>query len=387
MPTVHSGEAFWIQVKVLKWAGYPKITTLDQYFDLIEKYIAVNPVDEEGNKNIGYEILSDGYFYFCLENPPQFLDGYPNDGCCIVDPDKLEALDYSTTDTAKKWFKKLNDEYHSGIIDPECFVLTADQYKAKIQSGNVLGMVDQHWNFSAAESALPDESRYIPLGVVIDQEITEHYRSNPEIDVSQGIGITVSCDDIDGALKFLNDILDPEMLTLRAWGVKDINYCVGQDGLYYRTDQQRKDAADSDYASKNLCQYAFFPSYSGMDHDGINASNPQSQPLEFYNQLSDIIKECFSAYNVKTYSDMLNKPEEQSPWFPMWSYTNTFTPDTDYGKAKDEMDSIRHKYLPKVVMSDDFEGAWDEYMQVYNNGWDKDLYFKTLTEEVRRRSK
>ena len=32
---LHNGEAFWIQTRVLKWAGYPKITTIEQYFDLI----------------------------------------------------------------------------------------------------------------------------------------------------------------------------------------------------------------------------------------------------------------------------------------------------------------------------------------------------------------
>lgn len=30
-----SGEAFWIQKRVLEWAGYPKLQTLDDYFDLI----------------------------------------------------------------------------------------------------------------------------------------------------------------------------------------------------------------------------------------------------------------------------------------------------------------------------------------------------------------
>ena len=30
-------EAFWIQARVLEWANYPKIETLDEYFDLILK--------------------------------------------------------------------------------------------------------------------------------------------------------------------------------------------------------------------------------------------------------------------------------------------------------------------------------------------------------------
>lgn len=36
-PTIDQG-AFWIQRRVLKEFGYPKIKTLDEYFDLIEKY-------------------------------------------------------------------------------------------------------------------------------------------------------------------------------------------------------------------------------------------------------------------------------------------------------------------------------------------------------------
>ena len=39
----HNDEAFWIQARVLKWANYPQIKTLDQYFDLIEKYNEANP--------------------------------------------------------------------------------------------------------------------------------------------------------------------------------------------------------------------------------------------------------------------------------------------------------------------------------------------------------
>ncbi len=386
-PTVHSGEAFWMQVKVLKWAGYPEIKTLDQYFDVLERYLEANPTDENGNKNIGYEILTDGYLYYCLENPPQFLDGYPNDGCCIVDPKTLTAMDYNTTDTAKRWFKKLNDEYHKGIIDPECFVLSTDQYRSKLEGGNVLGMVDQYWFFRPIEATLPDDSQYIPIGVVIDEGIEEQYRTNPVLDVSQGIGISVSCDDIEGALKFFNDLLDPEILTLRSWGIKDVDYLVDENGLFYRTDEQRKNGDDPDYAGRNLCSYAYLPAYVGMDHDGINAYVPQNQPSELYNKLPGMVKECFNAYNVQTYSGLLNTPKENSAWYPMWSYTNTFTPDTDYGKAKEDMDAIKHKYLPKVVMSEDFDAAWEEYMQVYNNEWDKDLYFNTITEEVRRRSK
>lgn len=376
--TMHDDEAFWIQVKVLQWAGYPKITTLDEYFDLIERYIRDNPIGENGSKNIGYEILTDGYLYFCLENPPQFLDGYPNDGACIVDPDTHKVIDYNTTDTAKKWFKKLNDEYKKGIIDPECFVMTKEQYYDKLKTGNVLGMVDQRWNYGPVTADLPEESTYVPLGIVSNEGIKEQYHSEAALNVSEGLGISVSCKDVKGALQFVDDLLSPEIHTLRFWGQKDIDYSVDAEGKFYLTDDQDKNYKDRSYVAENKCDYSYFPYYRGMDKDGINAFAPAYQPYEFYKTLCPIMQECFSAYNVQTYVEMLNKSKQNEPWYPMWSYANTFTDETDYGRAKTAMTNIKHEYLPKVVMSDDFESSWDEYISVYKKESNFQAYYNEL---------
>ena len=37
------GPAFWIQKRVLAEYGYPEIKTLDQYFEIIERYVADHP--------------------------------------------------------------------------------------------------------------------------------------------------------------------------------------------------------------------------------------------------------------------------------------------------------------------------------------------------------
>ena len=62
---------------------------------------------EDGTENIPYTILCDDWRYFCLENAPMFLDGYPNDGSCMVDPETQKVMDYNTTDTAKAYFWKV----------------------------------------------------------------------------------------------------------------------------------------------------------------------------------------------------------------------------------------------------------------------------------------
>ena len=171
----HNDEAFWIQARVLKWANYPQIKTLDQYFDLIEKYNEANPTMADGTENIPYTILCEDWRYFCLENAPQFLDGYPNDGSCMVDPDTKKILDYNTSDTAVKYFKKLNEEYNKGIVDPESFTQTYDEYISKLSTGRVLGMIDQWWDFAFTagdaikQAGLAEQGcDYIPVPVTID---------------------------------------------------------------------------------------------------------------------------------------------------------------------------------------------------------------------------
>ena len=395
--TIHNDEAFWIQTRVLKWAGYPKVETLDEYFKLLNDYIDANPTMEDGTPNIGYEILCEDWRYFCLENAPFFLDGYPNDGCCIVDEETHKAIDYNTTPTAKRYFAKLNEQYNKTIndkdgkiyLDPECFTMNYDTYISKLSTGRVCGMCDQHWDFNDGELAIKqaklDGCTYVPLGIVIDKGIKERYHSASALDVSNGLSITKSCKDVEGAMQFLNDLLDPEIMNLRFWGVEGEDYEVGEDGLFYRTQEMRDNAAEESYRKAQLCPYPYFPFYEGMNLDGKNAYNPDNQPSEFYDSLTDDVKECFDAYGYQTYTQFLNKSGENSAWFPMWSYSNNLNTDTPEGTAWTDMAQVKHEYLPKVCMAEDFDSAWDEYMDVYSSKCDVDTFIAALDKEIQRR--
>lgn len=375
MAATHNDEAFWIQTRVLKWAGYPEIKTMDQYFQLLEDYSEANPTMEDGTENIPYTILCEDWRYFCLENAPQFLDGYPNDGSVIVDPDTETVIDYNTTPTAKAYFQKLNEEYHKGIIDPESFTQTYDQYISKLSTGRVLGMIDQWWNFaysvndSLKQQGLDEQGcNYVPLPITISEDVKNQWHCTGEegtLNVASGIAITTSCDDVEGALQFIDDLLSEEVLTLRNWGVEGEDYEVGDDGVFYRTEEQRTQVSDTAYKTSHLCSYSYFPNYSGMSKDGINAATPAEQPQEFFDGLSDDVKECLEAYGCSTYVDMLGTNDAPGPWYPMYSYSNNLTTSTPGGTAWTKMGEVKHEWLPKVVMADDFETGWDEYMEVY----------------------
>ena len=371
----HNDEAFWIQARVLKWADYPEIRTMDQYFDLIERYNEANPTMEDGTENIPYTILCDDWRYFCLENAPQFLDGYPNDGSCIVDPETLTVIDYNTTDTAVKYFQKLNEEYQKGIVDPESFTQTYDEYIAKLSTGRVLGMIDQWWDFAytagdAIKQAGLDAQGcdYIPLPITIDESVKNQWHcSGGVLNVSDGLAITTSCEDVEAALQFVDDLLSQDIHNLRFWGVEGVDYNVDDNGEFYRTEEQRTRAVDTAYKASHTCTYSYFPQYSGTSDDGINANKPDGQANEFFDGLNDDVKEAFSAYGAETYVDMIGTNEAPGAWYPMWSYSNSFTTDTEGGMAWNKIGEIKNEYLPQVVMAKDFDAAWAEYMDAYNS--------------------
>lgn len=373
--TTHNDEAFWIQARVLEWAGYPEIKTLDQYFDLLRDYNEANPTMEDGTTNIPYTILCEDWRYFCIENAPEFLDGYPNDGSVIVDIDNMKVLDYNTTETAVKYFKKLNEEYNAGMIDPEFATQTYDEYIAKLSTGRVLGMCDQWWGFAYTVNDVFKQQgldlqgcNYVPLGLTIEEGMDNQWHSYGDtLNASSGIAVTTSCKDVEAAFKFMDDLLSQEIHDLRFWGVEGVDYLVDENGLYYRTDEMRMNAADTEYKASHVCNYSYFPQWLGTSRDGKNAMQPGQQTSEFFNGLAEPLVKCFEAYGASTYVDMIGSAKvETGPWYPMYSFSGSMTTETPGGVAWTKMGEVKHEWLPKVVMASDFDATWTEYMEVYN---------------------
>jgi putative aldouronate transport system substrate-binding protein len=389
MDTTQNGEAFWVQTRVLKWANYPVVESLDQLFQLLEDYYKANPTEADGTPVIPFEILAYDWRYFCLENPPQFLDGYPNNGRCIVEVDTYEVRDYNTTPTAERYFRKLNEAYKKGLVDPEFVTMNHDDFLAKISSGRVLCFVEQKWDFQTAEDAIKaaglEGCTYVPLGITIEPGMKEMYYTTGEAAVlTGGLCITTSCKDVEGALQFVNDLLDPEIVTLRSWGVKDVDYLVDENGLFYRTQEMRDNAVKAEYKASHVCSYGYFPNYGGMNPDGINAANAGSQPGEFFEGLGPEVQECLQAYGAETYVDMLDYNEidgYEQPWYPAYTYTGTMTTDTPGGLAWEKMEDVKHQHLPNVVIADDFDKAWAEYLEAYKAVKPED-FFAEMQEAV-----
>ena len=375
----YNDQAFWIQVRVLEWAGYPIVETLDEYLELLEKYAKANPYNQDGTKVIPYTALCEDWRYFCLENAPIELDGFANDGSVIVnekDFDKPTIVDPNTTATAKKYFQKLNTLYNKGMMDKDFAIQTYDEYLAKLSSGAVLGMNDQWWDFAgtvndnfAAQGFDELGYNYVPLGLTIEKGMTNHWclPAQDEINTYSGIAVTTSCEDPDRAFAFLNSMLDQDIHDLRFWGIEGVDYKVDENGTKYRTKEMIEAWDDSDYLKKHACKYEYFPQYGGYSRDGKSTMKPEDSESVFFGTMPDPLRKCFEAYGYKSYCDFLRSDMdyETGPWFPMYSISNSLMTDTDAGVAWCKMGEAKHTWLPQVVIDKDFDATWDKYMEAY----------------------
>lgn len=392
METEYGGEAFWIQKRVLAWANYPEITTLDEYFDLINSFLAANP-ETDGQKNIGFEILSDDWRYFCLENPPQFLAGYPNDGAAVVDPETKVAKVYDKLPEAKEYYQALSAQFEKGVIDPETFTAKYDQYIAKVSSGRVVGLIDQGWDFQSAEDSLvsqgKDELTYVPFDLVLDKNVTPQYGEHKSLTTQGGIGVTVDCKDVKGALQMFDDMVSEKGMILRNWGEKDVDYQIDGDGKFSRTDEQWKNWRNTDYVNKNSTAFGYMPGYGGMLPDGINTVSPAQQPEEFKKTLVDSDKAILEAYGVDNWNQMIKKQDPVQPWFPIYTERGKWTSKDEAAIANQNMQDVKMQWLPKVIMGgpDAFEKNWQDYMDTYESRINYKAFEDALTDEVARRIK
>lgn len=363
----YSGPAFWVQKRVLKEEGYPTPKTLDDYMKLIRDYAAKHPTID-GQPTIGFTTLAFDWRTFPLLNPPEHLSGHPNDGGVVVD--NSVASVFADKDISKKYYQVLNGLYNDGLMDKEAFVQNYDQYLAKLSSGRVLGMFDQHWNFQPAEDTLIGQNKiwdtYVGFPLVYDSSIKEYYRDGPAPNLNNGFGISKNAKDPVRIIKFLDALMTEKYQKLLSWGEEGVDYMVDKNGKFYRTPEQRKQQDDPTWKLTNRADgfYGAAPKMEGSFSDG-NATSAGSQPDEYYASLKPEDKEVLDAYGHKTWFDFFTPHPENPVYYPAWQIDKI--EGSDAAVASKQMDDASLKYLPKAIMSkpDQFESVWTEYVGAF----------------------
>ena len=358
------GPAFWIQKRVLEAAGYPDLSdmTLERYFELIADFAAENP-ETNGIPTVGFEVLASTGREWGMTNPPALLAGSPNNGGVIVDEDGNAEI-YADKDIARDFYEVLNEQYAAGLVDPESFTLTFDQYVAKLATGAVLGMHDQGWDFQTAtqslQSAGMDEYTYVPLMPVYDG-VEPWYADRPVMNTNQGFGVSVSSDQPEAALKFLDLMLSEPWQKVLSWGIEGEDYLVGDDGMFTRTEEQRANYRDLTWRASNRLDALLdvLPKHNGQFSDG-NAYSPDDQPTEFFATLTEYDRGFMEAYGKQTWLEFMNPQPENPVYYPAWNITLS----DEANQVNQQITDASVQNLPRIIAGSpaDFDANWEAFV-------------------------
>ncbi|MCI3919947.1 ABC transporter substrate-binding protein [Paenibacillus sp. TRM 82003] len=367
-----AGGGMQLQHRVVKELGYPQIRTVKDYENAIKEYLKLHPTDENGNKNIGLTLNADDWrMYISVTNPAFLTTGAPDDGEYYIDMETQEVTYHFRRPVEKEYFRWLNHMNAEGLLDPESFVQKYDQYKAKIASGRVIGLIDQRWDFQDGESALKAEGKFEYGYGHYPVTLTEEYKDTsfwPTGFMSGwGVGITTAAEDPVRIIKFFDFLASEEGQILNNWGVEGLHYTV-VDGKRVMTPEMQ-DLKKNDLVSFQKKTGIEFYTNLGMHYgDGEVDSTGNYYTTKFPEQIvanyNDVEKETLAAYNAQTWKDLFPSEEEFPirPWGAAWNIS--VPADSDVNILAEKMKSITWKRIPEAILAKpaDFDRVWDEYM-------------------------
>lgn len=359
----------------LQWAviaanDYKIPKTLQDYENMIKKYLAKNPMID-GKKSIGISLCcSDWHWYPTLSNPSGYIaNGSPDNGQWIVDEENNVHYKHAIKGQ-KEYYKWLNRMHKEGILDPEFATQTVTEYLEKVASGRVLGLLDAMWDYKEAEQVLCAEGKYertyAGLPVAMNESIKCTALKEQGIATGWGIGITKTCKDPVRAIKFLDWMCTDEAQVLVNWGIEGVNYKVDKNGKRYRTQEEiKRSEEDTSYAEDTgVGKHSYpFPNYGSLKKDDKGNNYCLTNEEAIKNNYNVEEKKATEKWGVTMLTDIFPQAEEfeEAKYSPLWAQIYP----ADVTSIEKRLDEIAWKNLIQCVICspDRFEHCWNHFQE------------------------
>ena len=369
--TMSGYYAFSIQKRVLKELNYPKMTTVQDFFNAIKAYKEKYPLTD-GKETLGFEILNHEWrdnFTWAYEVASGYVNNIGYDAWCLVDYEKKAFAGLkNSSDGYYKMGKIINQAFDDGLISEESLIQTYDQYVAKLASGRVLATMDADWDYGSAQAALRQEgkedSTYVQFSLTFDEGV-EKLPQVFSYPASEGLGISVKAENVERILEFLDYMASEEVQKLRRWGIEGEDYTVNADGTFTRTEEQQIRATGNPEYQKSQGINSIvhgFPYSEGIWEDG-NTCDPSQQTDIALISFTDDEKEIYAKYGWTLPSDQLNLQVVDAKWSPTWSINlGDGTPAKAYQLAQNELDV---KWRTRLITSSpaEYDAVWNNYQE------------------------
>lgn len=362
---------FKLQLGALKEAKYPKVETLQDYEKVIADYVKKHPTTADGKPTIGLSLLADDWrIVISTTNPAFWATGAPDDGEFYIDPKTFKAQEHYFRPEERDYFRWLNHMNDIGLLDKESFVQKYDQYKAKIASGRVVGLIDAIWEVQDPIAALKAEGKfeqtYGRFGVVTKKGIKPAYNQLTGFNGGWGIAITKSCKDPVRAMKFLDWLASDEAQILGEWGIEGKHYNVVNGKRVIPADVMEAKTNDNINWTRTtgITNYRISLRYGDGVKDKTGNYYTTVFPETILQQYSDAEKEALKAYKVTYWNDLL-PPASAFPvkaWGAGWSIQ--VPEDSILKQHWDKEQAIVRKRIPEAILAKpaDFDKIYDTFL-------------------------
>lgn len=360
-----------IQYPVLKEFGYPKINTLDELGDLIEKYIkkykTYNGMDLIGILSpAGGDALRHG-----INNTAMRASGFQDDGEFIIDPINYNATYAMRTPQTKAYLKWLNKMANKKLFAMDSFSLDHPGVVAEVAKGNVLCVTEPWWALDETEKAIrtinqTPERCYAKIPIYINKEAAK----NSQVSNYDSLGtwksvITNKCKDPQRAFTFFDTMWSEEMQTLCWWGVEGDLYTVKNGKRVLKPETLKAQQNDANFRTKTgVLLYDYWSKGSLVKDSTGQYLNPYMTTETIASAYTKQDIEVIKAYDKKavTWADLWPVPQ-LSKWGFAWKLS---LPKSDGADAQTEIkQSIAGKYMYKMVQSKTdamFEDNWKQFV-------------------------
>ncbi|WP_425281313.1 ABC transporter substrate-binding protein [Paenibacillus cellulositrophicus] len=363
-----AGSGFEIQNAVLKELGYPKVRTVKDFENVLQQYKDKHPTID-GKPTIPLTLDADDWrIMITVTNPAVYATGLKDDGEYYINPDTFEAKLHYKRPEEKEYFRWLNHMYNVGLLDKETFVQKSDQYKSKIASGRVLGLIDAKWGYAEAENALKSSGKadrtYAHFPVTMSEEYKDHNFQDTGFMSGWGVGITTACKDPVRAIKFLDFLASDEGQVLINWGIEGKHYNVVDGKRVIPQEVLDKKVNDNANFTKTT-GIGLYGNMSAHYGDGVKDATGNYYTTNFPEQIiasyTKPEKETLEAYGATTWKDLFPSSKEfpVKPWGAAW---NIAAPqDGNYNVIYQKTQDIIRKRIPEAVLAkpEKFDAIFD----------------------------
>lgn len=367
---------FKLQHRVLEELGYPEIKTVDDFENALKEYVKLHPTTD-GQPTIPLTLDADDWrIQITVTNPAFWATGASDDGEYYINADTYEAMLHVKRPEEKEYFRWLNKLYNEGLLDKDSFVQKSDQYKSKIASGRVLGLIDQDWGFADAENALKTSGKYdqtyATFPVTLSDEYQEHSFQDTGFMSGWGVGISTTNPDPVRTIKFFDYLASEEGQVLINWGIEGEHYTLedGQRVIPEDVLNEKNNNAGPFQKETGIGLYGnIAPHYGDGVKDSTDNYYTTNNPEQIVASYNEADLKTLAEYGATTYKDLFPQEDE----FPVKAWGAAFNlpvpSGSSYSVAFQKSEDIIRKRIPEAILTT--PEKFDDVYQTMLNELDK----------------